>query len=81
MASVTDRHAGGRPRKRTPTDWGKMVDDLIGKRGLTRTKLAKKVGISYVSLWQFIMGLASPSFETAGKIADTLKVPVDKLRQ
>ena len=70
----------GRPRKRTPTPWGKRVDDLAAQRCLTRRELAERVGISPVSLWQFLMGKARPRLETAGRMADVLGVPLDKLR-
>jgi DNA-binding XRE family transcriptional regulator len=73
-------HPGGRPRKRTPTAWGKRVDKLAEARGLTRRELAERVGISPVSLWQFLMGQARPRLETAGRMADVLGVPLDKLR-
>jgi transcriptional regulator with XRE-family HTH domain len=73
-------HPGGRPRKRTPTAWGRRVDKLAEARGLTRRDLAERVGISPVSLWQFLMGQARPRLETAGRLADALGVPLDKLR-
>jgi transcriptional regulator with XRE-family HTH domain len=72
--------AGGRPRHRIPTAWGKRVDRLAEQRGLTRRQLAERVGISPVSLWQFLMGDARPRLETAGRLADALGVPLDKLR-
>jgi len=42
--------------------------------------LAERVGITPVSLWQFLMGEARPRLETAGRLADALGVPLDKLR-
>jgi transcriptional regulator with XRE-family HTH domain len=74
------RHPGGRPRRRTPTEWGQRVDALAERRGLTRRELAERVGISPVSLWQFLMGQARPRLETAGRLADVLGVTLDKLR-
>jgi transcriptional regulator with XRE-family HTH domain len=70
----------GRPRRREPTPWGKRVDRLAAARGLSRRELAERVGISPVSLWQFLMGECGPSLETAGRMADVLGVPLDKLR-
>ena len=74
------RNLGGRPRRRTPTAWGQRVDQLAERRGLTRRELAERVGITPVSLWQFLMGEARPRLETAGRLADVLGVPLDKLR-
>ena len=76
----TAKHAGGRPRTRVPTPWGQRVDAMAKRRGLTRRDLAERVGITYVSLWQFIMGDTRPRLETAGRLADALGVPLDKLR-
>jgi transcriptional regulator with XRE-family HTH domain len=56
------------------------VDALAKKRGLTRSELAERVGIRYVSLWGLIMGLSRPKMDTACKLADALGVPLDKLR-
>jgi transcriptional regulator with XRE-family HTH domain len=82
MATAKKRqpHPGGRPRKRVPTTWGKRVDKLAEARGLTRRELAERVGISPVSLWQFLMGEARPRLDTAGRIADALGVSLDQLR-
>jgi transcriptional regulator with XRE-family HTH domain len=76
----SQRHPGGRPRKNTPCEWGRRVDALAKKRGLTRSELAERVGIRYVSLWGLIMGLSRPKMDTACKLADALGVPLDKLR-
>lgn len=81
MAAVRKtKPVGGRPRKRVPTPWGQRVDKMAERRGLSRTELAERVGITPVSLWQFLMGLARPRLETAGKLADALGVSLDKLR-
>jgi transcriptional regulator with XRE-family HTH domain len=74
------KQSGGRPRRRIPTAWGKRVDAMAEQRGLSRRELAERVGISPVSLWQFLMGDARPRLETAGRLADALGVPLDKLR-
>lgn len=80
MATVTGRHAGGRPRRKTPCAWGRRVEAMARTRGLSRTELAERVGITYVSLWGFLMGNSRPSLQTACKLADVLRVPLDKLR-
>jgi transcriptional regulator with XRE-family HTH domain len=56
------------------------VDALAKRRGLSRTELAERVGIRYVSLWALLMGSSRPRMETACKLADVLGVPLDKLR-
>lgn len=81
MATVSKRQLGGRPQRRTPCEWGRRVEAMAKARGLTRTTLAKRIGVRYVSLWQFIMGEASPSMDTACKLADVLGVSLDKLRR
>jgi transcriptional regulator with XRE-family HTH domain len=80
MATASDRHPGGRPRRKTPCAWGRRVDALAKRRGLSRTELAERVGIRYVSLWALLMGSSRPRMETACKLADVLGVPLDKLR-
>jgi transcriptional regulator with XRE-family HTH domain len=80
MVAATERHAGGRPRQKTPCEWGLRVEALAKKRGLTRTELAERIGIRYESLWGLIMGLSRPKMETACKLADALSVPLDELR-
>lgn len=80
MATSKARHPGGRPRRRVPCEWGKRIEEMAKARGLNRTKLAERVGIHYVSMWQLIMGETRPTMETACKLADALRVPLDKLR-
>lgn len=80
MATTKKPNVGGRPRRRVPTPWGQRIDRLAEKKGLTRRELAERVGITPVSLWQFLMGQARPRLETAGRLADVLGVPLDKLR-
>lgn len=80
MATAAKGQVGGRPQRRTPCAWGRRVEAMAKARGLTRTTLAKRIGVHYVSLWQFIMGDTRPSMDTACKLADALGVPLDKLR-
>ena len=80
MASVSERHAGGRPREYDVCKWGQTVETLASKRGLTRSDLAKRVGIKPPSLWALLVGKSKPKFETVCKLADVLGVPVEKLR-
>ncbi len=79
--SSRSKPSGGRPRNRVPSEWGLRVEAMAAKRGLTRSELAEKIGISYVSMWQLLMGQTKPKMETACRLADALGVPLDKLRQ
>lgn len=81
MASVSERHAGGRPRERDLCPWGITVESLMAKRRMTRSDLAKQAGLKPPSLWALLVGESKPKWETVCKIADALGVPVTKLRQ
>ena len=80
MATANNqRHPGGRPRKNQPCAWGKKVEAMAQKRGMSRRDLAEKADITYEGLWALLMGKAKPRLETACKLADALGVPVQKL--
>lgn len=72
--------AGGRPRSRQPSAWGRRVERLAADKNLTRQELAERLGISYAALWALLMGKARPRLATWFRLADTLGVPADKLR-
>lgn len=78
MATV-ERHAGGRPRKNTPCAWGKKVEAMAIRRGLSRRELAERAEITYEGLWALLMGKAKPRLDTACRLATALGVPVQKL--
>lgn len=80
MAMAKDRHPGGRPRRTEVCRWGKTVETLAARRGLTRRDLADKAGIRPPSLWALLVGKSKPKFETVCRLADVLGVPVTKLR-
>lgn len=83
MAKVKERrerNQGGRPRRRQPTAWGRKIDSLAADRGMTRADLAREIEITYVALWQQLMGLTKPSIGTLCKLADVLKVSLDVIR-
>jgi DNA-binding XRE family transcriptional regulator len=73
--------AVGRPRRKVPSAWGIRIEAMASRSGLSRTQLADRIGISYVSMWQLLMGQTKPKMETACRLADALGVPLDKLRQ
>lgn len=81
MATVSDkRHAGGRPREVRVSPWGRTVEALAARKGLTRRELAERAGIKPPSLWALLVGKSKPKFETVCRLADALGVPVSKLR-
>lgn len=76
----TSRHPGGRPRTHRLSSWGRKVEALAQAKGLTRRDVAEKTGISAPSLWALLVGKSKPKFETVCRLADTLGVPVTRLR-
>lgn len=73
-------NAGGRPRSRQPSPWGRRVERMAADKNLSRRELADRLGITYPSLWALLMGKTRPSLSTAFRLADTLGVSLDKLR-
>lgn len=81
MASVSERHAGGRPRKTKVCKWGQTVESIAARKGMSRKDLAERIGIKPPSLWALLVGKSKPKFETVCRLADALGVKVEKLRQ
>jgi len=77
----TVRRKPGRNREYEVSAWGQMVEKLAAKRGMDRQRLADAAGIKYPSLWALLVGVSKPKFETACRLADVLRVPVDVIRQ
>lgn len=76
MATVSgERHAGGRPRTRQPSELFLKVEKLARRRGLHLDELASKAGISTPTLYQ----LRDPRVSTAKAIAEALGITVDRL--
>lgn len=75
MASVSDRHAGGRPRTREPSELYVRVESLAKQKGLRLDELAKRAGIAVATLYQ----LSDPKVSTAKAIATALGITVDRL--
>lgn len=75
MASVSDRHAGGRPRTREPSELYVRVESLAKRKGLRLDELAKRAGIAVATLYQ----LSDPKVSTAKAIATALGITVDRL--
>ncbi len=54
---------------------GKVISQLIKKRGLTQKDVAKLIGKNPASLSQIINGAYDPNPETLDKICEVLNVP------
>lgn len=75
MASVSDRHAGGRPRTREPSELYVRVESLAKRRGLRLDDLAAAAGIGRSTLYR----LHDPRVSTVQAIAGALGITVDRL--
>ena len=75
MATVSERHPGGRPRVHEPTELFVKVERLARKRGMHLDELAAKAGVSRPTLYQ----LRDPRVSTAQAIASALGITIDKL--
>lgn len=70
MATVSDKHAGGRPRTRRLSAFGKRLDALCERRHLSRNDLAKATGMSGVTIWRWMVGLSEPTLSGASRLAE-----------
>ncbi|WP_395318946.1 helix-turn-helix transcriptional regulator [Fructilactobacillus frigidiflavus] len=52
------------------------LNKLLLEKGMNKSMLAKKSGITPNYIYQIILGVRSPSNKTAGAIAKTLGTPV-----
>lgn len=76
MATVGgERHAGGRPRTREPSELFLKVERLARQRGMHLDELASKAGVSTPTLYQ----LRDPRVSTAKAIAEALGITLDRL--
>lgn len=80
MATVETRHAGGRPRKNTPTPYGMRLEAMMAEVGLTRTDVAERLGIEYPSVWAWIHTGSRPNREHTFKLARLLRRPAEDLQ-
>lgn len=76
MATVSERHAGGRPRTRTLCKEGRVIETAAEAKGMTRQDIADKVGVSYVSIMRILVGDGQPTMQTAKKIAKAVGLAV-----
>jgi transcriptional regulator with XRE-family HTH domain len=64
------KHAGGRPRQRALSPFGRRLDSLATRRGLSRNDLAKLTGLNAVTVWRWMVGLGEPTLSGAAKLAE-----------
>lgn len=75
MATVSERHPGGRPRVRQPSELFLRVQKLAATKGMHLDDLAQKAGIPIGTVYD----LRDPRVSTAQAIASALGVTIDRL--
>lgn len=60
-------------------DRGKLIKQKRKERGITQEQLAKKCGLSTITIRQYETGKRVPALETVIQIANALNVPFDSL--
>lgn len=75
MAVGTERHAGGRPRVRQPSELFVRVEQLAARKGMHLDELAAKASIPMGTLYD----LRDPRVSTVQAIAAALGITVDRL--
>jgi len=80
MASVSDRHAGGRPRTIRRCPLGVKIERFADAAGMHIDQVADAAGISTATLYRILTGgIASPRLATVKAIATALGVKLEKL--
>lgn len=80
MATVSDRHAGGRPRQLERNQLGKRIESLAARKGIRMDELAELAGISVPSLYRIATGTTpDPKVSTVNAIATALGTTIDAL--
>lgn len=80
MATVSERHAGGRPRTLKRSAIGQAIERLAAARGMHLDEVAERAGISFPTLHLICTGRTkSPKLDTVKALAAALGVKIDKL--
>lgn len=80
MATVSKRHAGGRPRMLPRSPIGQRIERFAVERGMHLDELAERAGIRGPTLNRIITGrIESPKASTVLALAKVLRVPLDRL--
>lgn len=53
------------------------IDNILREKGLTKTDIAKRIGLSRESLYRILSG--NPTLDNIKKLADALEVPISEL--
>jgi transcriptional regulator with XRE-family HTH domain len=77
MASVSERHPGGRPRTREASALFLRIKALAKRRGLRLDQLADKAGVCVATLYN----IHDPKVSTAKALAAALGITIDRLTQ
>jgi len=80
VIATTTRHPGGAPRTHRSCPLGERIEKFAAARGMTLTDLAESVGLSRSGLNDIRRGRTpTPRLGTLAAIAETLRVPLDRL--
>lgn len=80
MASVSERHSGGRPRTVRRCPLGIKIEKLAADRGMHIDEVASTAGIAKATLYRILTGgIASPRLATVKSLASALGVKLEKL--
>lgn len=80
MASVSERHPGGRPREIRRCPLGLKIERIANDRGMHMDQIASEAGIAKATLYRILTGgIASPRMDTMKGIASALGVKLEKL--
>lgn len=80
MASVSERHAGGRPREIRRCPLGLKIERLAAARGMHIDEVASTAGIAKATLYRILTGgISSPRLSTVKSLASALGVKIEKL--
>lgn len=75
MATVSERHAGGRPRTRQASKLFIRIQKIADTRGMHLDELAERAGIAVATLYQ----INDPKVSTMLAISAALGVTLDQL--
>lgn len=75
MATVSERHPGGRPRVRPASPLFERIEAMAKRRGLRLDQLAERAGVCVATLYN----IGDPKVSTAKALADALGVTIDRL--
>lgn len=80
MASVSESHVGGRPRKWEPCRLGAFTEAAMARRSMTLEQLAKQSGVAPRTLCHVINGdTPDPRNSTIAALADSVKATAGPL--